>query len=114
MPRCGYGFVGFIGGSVVDVVILAIERHAVVRPQRAHEIDLLFHGPPAVGEVLVQDRVLELVPADREVYLLTAAAEHMDAFSLFRDEHSLALREHHDAAHETDLRRHGCQVAEQY
>ena len=55
-----------IDARIVDRVVLALERHMRLRPQRLHHLHLLFRPPAAVMEILVEADELDLVPADAD------------------------------------------------
>ena len=103
-----------IDPRVVDRVVLALERHMRVRPQRLHHLHLLFRPPAAVLEVLIEADVFDLVPADADTEAEASAAQHVQARGLLRHQHGLPLRQDQHAGGEAELRRAARQEAEQH
>ena len=64
-----------------------------LRPQRLHDLDLLFGAAAAVMKVLVEADKLHLVPADPDAEPEAPARQHVERGGLLGDEHGLALRQ---------------------
>ena len=64
-----------------------------LRPQRPHDLDLLFRAAAAIVKILVEADELDLVPPDPDAEAEAAARQHVETGRLFGDEHGLALRQ---------------------
>src|SRR5439155_17121313 len=78
----------------------------LLRPQRAHDLDLLLDAAAARVEVGAERFELDRIPSDRDAEPQTAAREHVDRRRLLRHERGLALRQDDDPARESKAGRH--------
>ena len=80
----------------VNRVKLAVEVDQVVRPQRAHELDLLLLPAAAIAEILAQRLVLDVVPAAADAKSEAIAREHTKLGGLLGDQRRLTLGQYED------------------
>ena len=76
-----------------------------LRPEAAHQLDLLLEAAAAVREVLAERLVLDEVPADAEAEPELPVRQQVDLGRLLREQRRLALRRDDDARHELELGR---------
>src|SRR6266545_373542 len=103
-----------VDAAVVELVELALERHAGLGPQLLHEAHLLLGALAAAVEVDAQALELDLVPADADAQAKAALAQRIEAGRLLGDQGGLALGQDHDAGRETHLLRDTRQEGEQH
>ena len=83
----------------VDALPLPFEVDDRGGPEGAQECDLLLAACAAVGELLVQPLVLDLVPADADAEPHPPAAEDVDLGGLLGDQDCLPLGQDDHAGH---------------
>ena len=96
----------------VDLVVTALERDDVLRPEQPQHLDLFLVAAGAVAEVHPERLVLHLVPADADAEPELAAGQHVDLRRLLGHEHGLALREDEHAGYQLEVGDRG-EVSEQ-
>jgi hypothetical protein len=102
-----------VDAGVVDGVVLALEGHVRLRPERLHDLRLFLRPAATVVEILVQGGEFNLVPADADAQAEAAAGQHVEAGRLLRDQRGLALGDDQHAGGEGQFRRDGGQIAKQ-
>ena len=93
----------------------AVEVDHFLRPQGAHQVDLLLGADAPVAEILGQSLKLHVVPADADAQGEASAAEHVDLRGLLGNQRGLTLGQNQDAGYQLDpggQRRDECQGGE--
>ena len=103
-----------IDPGVGNAMPLAVDRHQLLGPERAHDRDLLLDALAAVLEVLAQRLELDGVPADAHAEPQAPARQHVDGGRLLGDEGGLPLREDQDARRQPQPAGHAGEKAEQH
>ena len=70
--------------GVVDGVVFALESHVRLRPERLHDLRLLFRATASVVEVFVEAGEFDRVPADADSQAKAAAGQNVQTGRLFR------------------------------
>ena len=93
-----------LADSVVDLVVAALERRALLRPEGAHDLDGLAHAMHplgGLGEVEAVHGVLGLVPSRPDAHVQPPAAYVVDGDGHLGEERGVAVAvagDHHAAA----------------
>ena len=82
----------------------AVEVDHFLRPQGAHQVNLLLGADAPVAEILAQGFELHVVPAHADAQGEASAAEHVDLRGLLGHQRGLALGQDQDAGDQADAR----------